>query len=225
MRYDIPIIKFEVKFHRSSVSVLFGIEDSQLEDHCKFSKRVYNLAMILKIKLITGDSLSFKVDKPSCVIGRSAQADVVIPHEAVSRKHCQIDYRDGELYVTDLGSINGVLIDGQKISPNRPVKFQSFLTLSFGAVQAMNVELDEERTSSHENPLLAQSLQPRETRQRNQPKPQATKKPDQPTVKPLPTGPESQATLPMKNFIALCVVIVIGFIYYIFREEIESLLQ
>lgn len=181
--------------------------------------------MILKIKLITGDSLSFKVDKSSCVIGRSAQADVVIPHEAVSRKHCQIDYREGELYVTDLGSINGVLIDGQKIAPNRPVKFQSFLTLSFGAVQALNVELEEERTSSQENPLLAQSLQPRETRQRTQSKPQVAKKPDQVGAKKPSSGPGSQATLPMRNFIILCVMIVIGFTYYIFREQIDGLLQ
>lgn len=180
--------------------------------------------MILKIKLINGDSLSFKVDKTSCVIGRSGQVDVVIPHEAVSRKHCQIDYTEGELYVTDLGSINGVLIDGQKITPNKPVKFQSFLTLSFGAVQSLNVELEEERTSSHENPLIAQSIQPKENRQRVQQNTPAMKRTDQkaPLKKP-PSGPGSGATLPMSNFIVLCVIILLGFIYFIFRENIDSL--
>jgi len=183
--------------------------------------------MTLNIVLITGEKLSFKVDQSSCVIGRSAQADVVIPHEAVSRKHCQIDYRDGELYVTDLGSINGVLIDGQKISPNKPVKFQSFLTLSFGAVQTLNIELDEERTSVQQNPLLAQSLQPKESRPNRPSQQQKTammKKPEReaPLKKPAAGDPE---VVPMTNFIVLCVVVVLGFAYFIFQDEINSLFQ
>jgi pSer/pThr/pTyr-binding forkhead associated (FHA) protein len=179
--------------------------------------------MILNIKLITGEGLTFKVDKSSCVIGRSAQADVVIPHEAISRKHCQIEYRDGDLYVTDLGSINGVILDGQKIPPNKPVKFQSFFSLSFGAVQSLNVELEEEHTSVQQNPLLAPSLQldrPKEVR-----KPQKTtmmKKPD-PNAATKKMAAGEQESLPMTNFIALCVVILLGFIYFLFQDEISSL--
>lgn len=178
--------------------------------------------MILNIVLITGEKLNVKVDKASCVIGRSAQADVVIPHEAISRKHCQIEYTNGELFVTDLGSINGVLLDGQKITPNKPVKFQTFFTLSFGAVQTLNVELEEEHTSIQPNPLIAQSLQPKEVRPKPQQKTQMLKRPEgTPPPKKLAAGEEE--TLPMNNFIALCVVIVLGFAYFIFRDEINSL--
>ncbi len=172
--------------------------------------------MILNIKLITGESLNYKIEKQTCVIGRSGQCDAVIPHEAVSRKHCQIDYRDGELYVTDLGSINGVLVDGQKITPNKPVKFQSFLTISFGAVQSLNVELDEERTSVQVNPLLATTLNVKEYK----PKPQKVAQPKvtfddikkKDMMKEEPTS--------MANFIVLCVVVVLGFALFIFKDEL-----
>ena len=177
--------------------------------------------MILNIVLITGEKLTFKVDKDSCVIGRSAQADVVIPHEAISRKHCQIDYIEGELFITDLGSINGVLLDGQKIAPNRPAKFQTFFTLSFGAVQSLNIELEESHTTIQANPLLATSLQPKEVRPKTTQKTQVIKKSEGPPPKKLSAGEEE--TLPMNNFIALCIVIVLAFAYFIFQDEINSL--
>jgi pSer/pThr/pTyr-binding forkhead associated (FHA) protein len=178
--------------------------------------------MILQVKLITGEALTFKVDKSSCTIGRSGQCDVVIPHEAVSRKHCQIDYVNGDLFVIDLGSINGVAIDGQKITPNTPVKFQSFFTLSFGAVQSLNVELDEERTSVQQNPLLTTTLQIRDQK-RPQRSAVPTPKTDTPAQKKAPT--EEAKEVPMSNFIILCIVVVLGFAFFIFREEISSLLE
>ena len=175
--------------------------------------------MVLNVVLITGDKLNFKVDKSSCVIGRSGQCDVVIPHEAVSRKHCQIDFINGELFVTDLGSINGVSIDGQKIPPNEKVKFQTFFTLSFGAVQSLNVDLPEERTSVQQNPLLATTLQSVE---KKAPRPMRPVPSNLPSAKKPLAGDEVEEPLPMTNFIILCVIIVVGFAFFIFREEIMS---
>jgi pSer/pThr/pTyr-binding forkhead associated (FHA) protein len=34
----------------------------------------------------------------------------------ISRNHAQIEYRDGEFVVSDLGSTNGVVINGQRIT-------------------------------------------------------------------------------------------------------------
>ncbi len=171
--------------------------------------------MVVNVVLITGEKLEYKLDKKSFIIGRSGQCDVVIPHEAVSRKHCQIDFRDGEIFVTDLGSINGVLMEGQKIEPNRPVKFQTFFTLSFGAVQSLNIDLPEERTAIQKNPLLATTLQQAEKKSPRplRPIPQATR-PEPKKIK------EEQEDMSMNNFIILCVIIVIGFTLFIFREEI-----
>jgi pSer/pThr/pTyr-binding forkhead associated (FHA) protein len=177
--------------------------------------------MILNVKLITGENLNFKVDKGSCVIGRSGQCDVVIPHESISRKHCQIDYKDGELFATDLGSINGVILDGQKITPNKPVKFQSFFTLSFGAVQSLNVELEEEKTSIKPNPLLTTTLQMKENR------PKMNKQIIQPRIDPAAkkAAEEKKSDLPMTNFIILCVTVDLGFAFFLFRDEFSTFLE
>lgn len=170
--------------------------------------------MVLNVVLITGEKLNFKVDKPTCIVGRSSQCDVVIPHEAVSRKHCQIEFKDGELYVTDLGSINGVSIDGQKITPNRPVVFQTFFTLSFGAVQSLNVDLPEERTMVQQNPFITTPVERKPVR------PIRTTTRTRPEEK-LPEKEENE--VPMNSFILLCALVVVGFAFFIFREELLSL--
>ncbi len=177
--------------------------------------------MVVVIKLITGEDLTFKLDKDSCIIGRSGSCDVVIPHESISRRHCQIDYREGELFVTDLGSINGVTLDGQKITPNKPVKFQSFFALAFGAVQSMMVDIPEERTSVQMNPLLATTLPKEKPRPAHRAQSSSgAKSVDLPAnMKNAPKKDDS-----MNNFIILCVFVVVGFALFIFREEIMSLL-
>lgn len=102
----------------------------------------YNLPMKLTLNLITGDQLEQNISKKVCIIGRSSQCDIVVAHESMSRKHCQIELKDGEIFVTDLGSSNGVLINNEKITPNVPVRYQTFLGLAFGAVQSVSIETE-----------------------------------------------------------------------------------
>lgn len=48
-------------------------------------------------------------------IGRTAPADVVLPHRSISREHCIIGVANDELLVTDLNSTNGTFIDDVRI--------------------------------------------------------------------------------------------------------------
>ena len=50
------------------------------------------------------------------VIGRDPEADIVIDNDDVSRRHARLVVSDGMLYVEDLGSRNGVLLDGQPVT-------------------------------------------------------------------------------------------------------------
>jgi pSer/pThr/pTyr-binding forkhead associated (FHA) protein len=101
--------------------------------------------MNLSIVLLDGEKLNFQIKKDSCVIGRSAQCDVVITHDGMSRRHCMIEVRGGDIFVTDLGSSNGVLIEGQRIPVNTPVPYQTYLALSFGPVQSIVIDLEESK--------------------------------------------------------------------------------
>ena len=49
------------------------------------------------------------------VVGRAADCEVVLKSREVSKRHCQILVRDDQVTVEDLGSINGILVNGEAI--------------------------------------------------------------------------------------------------------------
>ena len=59
--------------------------------------------------------------KPEILIGRSLEADLHVRHGSVSRMHARM-VRQGELLrVCDLGSHNGILVNGERVESSRPI--------------------------------------------------------------------------------------------------------
>jgi pSer/pThr/pTyr-binding forkhead associated (FHA) protein len=54
--------------------------------------------------------------KTEVLIGRSPDCDLVLPMPVVSGKHCRLEFYDGYWHVRDLGSRNGIRVDGMKRS-------------------------------------------------------------------------------------------------------------
>lgn len=62
------------------------------------------------------DAPSIPIDKPVIFIGRDSECDVVLSDSRrVSRKHCCLAHVNNRLMVRDLGSMNGVWINGERI--------------------------------------------------------------------------------------------------------------
>ena len=61
----------------------------------------------------------FSFDHGSYIIGRQEGCDVVLASASVSRQHARIFVDQGRCYVEDLGSANGVLVDGQRVVKQR----------------------------------------------------------------------------------------------------------
>jgi len=59
---------------------------------------------------------AFPLSPGPLVIGREDPADLVLPVSAVSRRHAEIRLQRGQWIVKDLGSTNGTLVDGQRIT-------------------------------------------------------------------------------------------------------------
>lgn len=74
--------------------------------------------MQLKIKF-NNEVLTFETDKDTVNIGRSSENDFVVPYEDFSRKHCQVTFKGDYVFIMDLGSKNGVTIDGKKVTPHQ----------------------------------------------------------------------------------------------------------
>ncbi len=59
---------------------------------------------------------SIVLDKAITLIGRNPDCDVVITHsKKISRKHCCVAQVNGRYVVRDLGSMNGIWINGERV--------------------------------------------------------------------------------------------------------------
>lgn len=65
-------------------------------------------------------------DEP-VVLGRAPPSNVVLRDVEMSRSHCRLDLRNGEVIVTDLGSTNGTYVDGKPISAPAKLRNGGFL--------------------------------------------------------------------------------------------------
>jgi pSer/pThr/pTyr-binding forkhead associated (FHA) protein len=59
------------------------------------------------------------VDLPLLVLGRDPRCDARLDSPLVSRKHCCVARSDQDVIVRDLGSLNGIRINGQKVMTGR----------------------------------------------------------------------------------------------------------
>lgn len=100
--------------------------------------------MQITMKLIEGQELSFKLSNGSYSIGRSSECDIIVKHDGMSRRHCKIDIINDEIFITDFGSTNGVMIDGKKLDPEVRTELKAYLSLTFGPVISFKALTDEE---------------------------------------------------------------------------------
>ena len=69
--------------------------------------------------LSLSDGPSILLDKPILLFGRHAECDIQLNSKKVSRRHCCLAQVNDYLVVRDLGSTNGVKINGQKVTEGR----------------------------------------------------------------------------------------------------------
>ena len=77
-------------------------------------------AVTLVIRWMGGNTQQYPLSKPGITVGRAPGNDVVINHPTVSGHHLSLDLTPGRYTITDLGSTNGTMINGQRIQPNSP---------------------------------------------------------------------------------------------------------
>ena len=61
------------------------------------------------------EGINIPLDKPIVLIGRHQECDIQIPSRKISRRHCCIALVTDHLVIRDLGSTNGIRINGVKV--------------------------------------------------------------------------------------------------------------
>ncbi len=83
----------------------------------------------------------------SLTIGRSPRCDITLDHDAVSRYHARLEKRDNGWYVVDSGSVNGMFVNGERVTeirigPGDVVEIRPFAMNYLGGKSTATAEPD-----------------------------------------------------------------------------------
>ena len=96
----------------------------------------------LSLAIIDGPDAGsvFRIEKPRVTIGRTG-ADLNLNDTEASRQHAAVEVLDTDYRLLDLGSTNGTMLDGQKIS--EPVELQNHSEFVVGVSTLMLIVTEE----------------------------------------------------------------------------------
>lgn len=89
---------------------------------------------------LSGPARGSRIEVPpdGLLFGRAAgSAGRLGDDSALSRWHARLDFADGALTIADLGSTNGIFVNGQRISGRQPIRPGDFVTLGTSNLQVL----------------------------------------------------------------------------------------
>ncbi len=104
---------------------------------------------LLRVEPAVGDPFDHLLEEESLVIGRASESDLVVADRFLSRRHAKLTCRDGKLFVEDLGSRNGTLVNNEPVEGSRELRVGDRIKVS-GSI----IEVEEEPPSGAEAGLL-----------------------------------------------------------------------
>ncbi|MEM7349994.1 MAG: SpoIIE family protein phosphatase [Acidobacteriota bacterium] len=95
----------------------------------------------LHVVPVQGAPFDRSFDRDSMVLGRASTSDLVLEDRFLSRHHSRL-YRDnGQLFVEDLGSRNGTLLNGQRIHAAMPVSPGDVVKISGSVIKILGAQV------------------------------------------------------------------------------------
>lgn len=77
-------------------------------------------AMVTTRAVVSLDDRRYVLEGPRATIGRSKSAECVLPDPNVSRRHAELRRSPtGDWTIADLGSTNGIKVNGRRVSSSR----------------------------------------------------------------------------------------------------------
>ncbi len=69
------------------------------------------------VVILSGDEAGSEhnIEKPNFSIGRGPGTDIAFDDDSMSREHAALEFADGGIRLRDLGSLNGVTVNGSEV--------------------------------------------------------------------------------------------------------------
>lgn len=81
-------------------------------------------------------------------IGRSLNCEFNIPREDLSREHCLLEVEGDDIFVTDMGSKNGITVDRVRIPANKKTKVSTSSLIVLSNVYTLKLNALEVKTKA-----------------------------------------------------------------------------
>lgn len=91
---------------------------------------------------LIGDGVDFPLKQGANTFGRKSENDVQITDPYVSGRHGIIEIADDGIYLTDIGSTNGTLLNDAKLAPDQRTKLTKDDVIRLGGL-TFHVELND----------------------------------------------------------------------------------
>lgn len=86
---------------------------------------VSHLVPYLRMLYTDGRIETFRLEGHAWTAGREDSCEIVIQDPHASRKHFELVQNEEGFFITDLGSANGIVLNGVQLTANRPTRLQS----------------------------------------------------------------------------------------------------
>jgi DNA-binding CsgD family transcriptional regulator len=80
---------------------------------------VSGMSLPLVLHSVAVPAVTLRLHALTCIVGRSAQCDLIIEDHSVSRRHAEIRLLETTVALTDLGSRNGTFVEHRRVSTSR----------------------------------------------------------------------------------------------------------
>lgn len=81
------------------------------------------------------DPIILTLSGGECTIGSGKKNDIVIPHKNVSKKHAVIDVANGDVIISDLGSMSGTWVNDERIVTHGPLSEKDSIVIGTGMIR------------------------------------------------------------------------------------------
>jgi pSer/pThr/pTyr-binding forkhead associated (FHA) protein len=120
--------------------------------------------MFIEIVRDNGENSEYNFSQNSIKIGRSKNCDIPLAEEGISREHLQIEIVDGDIFLVDLGSTNGIILNGEVIESGSRVQYMDIFDVILPSGSKVVISIDgKEEAAPKSATAIRRSRAPRQS--------------------------------------------------------------